>query len=105
VALYRDNEPWKLIGEERLSQRDVNKRYEVETVLSDWLDKYFMFDPDADEQFSLADILSAMDAEYRPSGSERSQAMELARVLTSKGAKKVETRIGKRWIGLSKIPR
>lgn len=105
VHLYRNNEPWKLVGEERATQNTINKRYEVETVLSDWLDKFFVFDPDADEMFSLADILSAMDAEYRPSGSERSQAMELARVLTSKGAKKVETRTGKRWIGLFKIPR
>ena len=105
VHLYRDNEPWKLVGEERGAQRDVNKRYEVETVLSDWLDKFFVFDPEADDKLSLADILSAMDAEYRPSGSERSQAMELARVLTSKGAKKIETRIGKRWVGLVKIPR
>lgn len=100
VYLYRDNEPWKLVGEERASQRDINKRYEVETVLSDWLDKFFVFDPEADDKYSLADILRVMDSEYRPSGSERSQAMELARVLTSKGAKKVETRIGKRWIGI-----
>jgi predicted P-loop ATPase len=100
VHLYRDNEPWKLVGEERTSQRDINKRYEVETVLSDWLDKFFVFDPEADDKYSLADILRVMDSEYRPSGSERSQAMELARVLTSKGAKKVETRIGKRWIGI-----
>lgn len=105
VRLYQDGEPWKLVGEERSTQRDINKRYEVETVLSDWLEKFFVFDPEAEEKFSLADILSAMDNEYRPSGSERSQAMELARVLTSKGAKKVETRTGKRWIGLFKVPR
>lgn len=104
VHLYRANEPWKLVGEERATQNTINKRYEVETVLSDWLDKFFIFDPEStDTLFSLADILSAMESEYRPSGSERAQAMELARVLTSKGAQKVETRNGKRWTGFYKV--
>lgn len=106
TALYRDNEPWKLVGEERRLQNETNRGYEVETTLSDWLDRYFIFDPDEVEKlFSLADILSTMDADYRPSGSERAQAMELARVLTSKGAIKVETRQGKRWTGFYPIPR
>lgn len=101
--LYFDNESWQLRGEEAAAQGRVNERYEVETVLTDWIDKHFMFDKDFDDQYSLADIISAMEIDgFRLSGSERSQAMELARVLTQKRARKIETRVGKRWTGLQK---
>ncbi len=106
MHLYRENEPWKLVGEERQLQNAINKRYEVETILTDWLLKYFIFDPEAETGlFSLADILREMDADYKPNGSDRAQAMELARVLTALGAKKVETREGKRWTGFYQKPR
>jgi predicted P-loop ATPase len=104
--LYFDGEPWQLRGEEAQAQARVNERYEVETVLSDWIDKHFAFDPDFDDQYSLADVISAMEVDgFRLSGSERSQAMELARVLTQKRARKIETRVGNRWVGLQKRPR
>jgi predicted P-loop ATPase len=101
MHLYREGEPWKLIGEEKRAQNDTNKDYEVETTLTDWLDKYYIFDPEAEtEPLSLADILTVLAIDVRPGGSERGQAMELARVLTNRGARKIETRVGNRWIGL-----
>lgn len=104
--LYFDGEPWQLRGEEAHAQSRINERYEVETVLTDWIDKHFTFDPEFDDQYSLADIISAMEIDgFRLSGSERSQAMELARVLTQRHARKIETRAGNRWVGLFKRPR
>lgn len=103
--LYFDGEPWQLRGEEAAAQGRINERYEVETVLTDWIDKHFAFHPEFDDRYSLADIITAMEIDgFRVSGSERSQAMELARVLTQKKARKIETREGKRWVGLQKRP-
>lgn len=104
--LYLDGESWRLQGEEAQAQAANNEGYEVETVLTDWLDRAFEFKPEHDELYSLADIISAMEADgVRMSGSERSQAMELARVLTRAGAQRMHTRHGKRWTGLWKKPR
>jgi len=104
--LYFDGEPWQLRGEEAAAQGRINARYEVETVLTDWLDRHFAFDADFDDQYSLTDIILAMEVDgFHLSGSERSQAMELARVLTQKRARKIETRIGNRWVGLQRRPR
>jgi len=104
--LYFDGEPWQLRGEEAQAQARINEQYEVETVLSDWIDKHFTFDPTYDEPYSLADVIAAMEIDgFRLSGSERSQAMELARVLLQKRARKEHTRTGKRWFGLMRRPR
>ena len=94
-----------LQGEEAAAQRQVNERYEAETVLTDWIEKYFDFDASYEEAYSLADIISVMGIDgFRLSGSERAQNMELARVLTRKGARKDHTRNGNRWFGLMKKP-
>ena len=105
VHLYRGGERWQLQGEEALAQANNNEGYEIETALSDWLDRSFDFDPEYNTPYSLADIISAMEVDgLRMSGSERSQAMELARVLTKAKAHRTHTRHGKRWIGLLKKP-
>ena len=104
--LYLDGETNRLEPEEAAAQRKVNEQYEVETVLSDWIDKYFEFDPSYTDRYSMADIITAMQIDgMRLTGSERSQAMELSRVLVQRGAKKIHTDQGKRWIGLFKRPR
>lgn len=104
--LYLDGETNRLTPEEAAAQREVNARYEAETVLSDWIDKYFEFNPEYDERYTLADIISAMQIDgMRLTGSERMQAMELSRVLVQRGAKKVHDRVGNRWTGLFKRPR
>ena len=99
-------ESWCLQGEEAEEQRRINERYEAETVMTDWIDRHFTFSPEYDEPYSMADVISAMELDgFRLSGSERSQAMELARVLVQKKARKEHTRDGKRWFGLMKKPR
>lgn len=106
VHLYRSGERWQLQGEEALAQAQVNEGYEVSTVLTDWLDRSFDFDFEYDEPYSLADIISAMEADgFKIGGSERAQAMELARVLTKRHARKLELRTGNRWVGLYRKPR
>lgn len=104
--LYLDGETNRLTPEEAAAQREVNARYEAETVLSDWIDKYFEFNPEYDDRYSMADIITAMQIDgMRLTGSERMQAMELSRVLVQRGAKKVHDRLGNRWVGLFKKPR
>lgn len=105
-ALYFDGESARLQPAEVAAQRAVNERYEAETVLTDWLEKYFDFGPEYDTPYSLADIIRAMEIDgYRLSGSERQQAMELSRVLIRKKARREHTRDGNRWVGLYKHPR
>lgn len=106
VALYRDGETGQLTPEESTMQGAVNKRYEAWTVLADWLDRSFVFDPEYDEPFSMADIIAymAMDG-FKPSGSERGQAMDLARVLKGKQARVDHIKVGNRWFGLQRRPR
>lgn len=106
AALYQAGEQWQLIGEEAAAQRTHNERYEVTSVLDDWIDKYFVFDTTSEDLVSLSDVIDAMGFDgVRLSGSERQQAMELSRVLSRKGAKSTHTRHGNRWTGLYKRPR
>lgn len=103
VALYRDGEPWKLRGVEVEAQARRNEGYEIGTVLDDYIEKYYSFDPAYSDPMTLGDIVADLAAaDIRLSGTERMQHMELARVLTRRGAQKVHTRAGKRWVGLFK---
>lgn len=101
VHLYRAKEPFKLVGEERQAQTTINKRYEVESLITDYLDKYFTFDPDfGDECYTVGDIVTTLrDHDIHLHGSERAQYMEVARILALKGARKVHTHTGNQWTG------
>lgn len=104
--LYLNGETGQLLGEEAAAQTKVNESYQVETILSDWLDRAFAFDPAYDEGYSLADVVRALELDgVKLSGTERSQAMELARVLIQRGARRDHTRQGNRWFGLWQKPR
>jgi predicted P-loop ATPase len=106
VALYREGETWRLLGEEAAFQAKHNERYEVDTVLVDWLHRSFEFDRTYDEPYSLADIIAVLDTDgFRISGTEKQQAMELSRVLKRLGCTVRHTRAGNRWFGLFKKPR
>jgi len=106
VQLYRDKEPFKLVGEEKQAQNETNKGYEVSSLIADYLDTYFIFDSEfGDETYMLGDIASILRSkDIHLHGSERAQFMELARVLASKGARKVHTVDGNRWTGLYARP-
>lgn len=101
VQLYRNGEPFKLVGEESRAQNEANKGHEVKTLTADYIDKYFTFDPDfGDEQYTLGDIATILRGhDIKLGGTERAQYMELARILTMKGAAKVHTVKGNLWTG------
>lgn len=106
VHLYRSGERWQLQGEESLAQAKNNEGYEVETTLTDWLDRSFEFNPEYDDPYSLADIISAMEADgFKIGGSEKVQAMELGRVLKRLRCRVKHHSVGNRWYGLYKKPR
>ncbi len=73
----------------------------MSSLVADYLESYFIFDPEfGDETYMLGDIANILrEKDIRLHGSERAQFIELARVLASKGARKVHTRNGNRWTG------
>lgn len=106
AALYKDGETGVLTPEESAMRTSVNETYEAQTVLADWLDRSFLFDPTYDEPLSSADIIAQMNLDgFHMSGSERIQQMELARVLKRKHVQSKHTHDGNRWVGLQRRPR
>jgi hypothetical protein len=100
-ALYLAGHKWQLISEESKAQQKQNDRYEVSSVLEDYIDKYFIFDRSYEEPLTIGDIVEKLSSHsIRLSGSERSQAMEIARILTRRGARKIHTKDGNQWIGI-----
>jgi len=105
MALYTQGQKWQLQRDELAIQQVQNNRYEVSSLLDDYVDKYFMFDPSFVNPISMADMLAEFAKhDIKLSGSERGQAMELARVLTRRGAQKIHTRTGNHWMGIGIIP-
>lgn len=82
VALYRQGDPWRLTPLEKAAQTEANKGHEVEGLLEDWIDRYFSLCQD-DAAMSAAEIADHLRTKYdiRLAGSERAQAMEIARVM------------------------
>lgn len=106
MALYTDGERAHLTSEESAMQRQINEGYQVETVLTDWLERAFFFGPEYDDLYSLAEIIGALEVDgVKLSGTEKSQTMELARILVQKKARKIELRQGNRWTHLQRRPR
>lgn len=102
-ALWEQGEPAMLTPEEQRVQRATNARYEAESTLDDYLDMYFSTPAnstqvDSDDLLSAGEIIQHLvENRVNLSGSEKSQAMEIGRVLRSKGCERVHTRDGKRW--------
>lgn len=86
VALYRHGEPWQLQPDEYASQSEVNRQHEVDGLLEDWIDRHFVLDG-SESAMSAAEIIDhlRMKHEIRLGGSERAQAMEVARVMVKFG--------------------
>lgn len=83
MHLYLNGESAALTAEEQAAQRAVNAQYEVETPLEDWLAQYFHITGDENDRLTMGEIINHLRLkEIKLSGSERAQAMELARVLT-----------------------
>ncbi len=102
VHLYQHGESPNLTKEEAAAQQKVNERYEIETPIRDWVQQYFTLTGDADDTLTMGEVISHLaDKGHRLSGSERLQAMEVARVLTQLKVQKQHTRNGNQWIGIA----
>lgn len=84
VAAYRAGESWELRGVEYEAQAEQNRTHQVASVLEDWIAEYFYIGGVADgSRMTAGEIITYLRTQYdiRLHGSERAQAMELARVL------------------------
>lgn len=103
VAAYRRGESWELIAEERAVQAAQNRTHEVESVLEGWITRYFHIGPTAGAaRMSAADIIDHLRDRYgiRLSGTEKQQAMEVARVLGHLSVQRIRTN---QWRGYEGI--
>lgn len=82
VAAYRRGEPWRLQSNETDVQAATNKLHEIDGMIDDWIERYFILCQD-DSAMSAAEIADHLRTKYdiRLSGTERAQAMEIARVM------------------------
>jgi predicted P-loop ATPase len=98
--LYReDGQMPMLSAEETEVQHEINKRYELETPIKDWLVQYFTVTEDDTDMLSMGEIIDHLaDKGHRLSGTERAQAMEIGRVLSGLGSTVKHTRTGNRWL-------
>lgn len=88
AAAYRAGEPWELHGEEYDAQTAQNRTHQVASVLEDWIAAHFYLGGLANgNRMTAGEIIDHLRTQYdiRLHGSERSQAMELARVLRRLG--------------------
>lgn len=83
VAAYRNHEPWRLQANEMVVQAETNKLHEIDGLIDDWIERYFSLCRDDESAMSAAEIADHLRQKYdiRLSGSERAQAMEIARVM------------------------
>lgn len=101
--LYRNLEMQpELAPEEQAMQTAINERYQMESPIDDWLAKYFTITGEPDDFLTIGGIIEHLsDCGHRLHGSERAQAMEVARALVALGVQKQHTRLGKRWVGIT----
>lgn len=100
--LYFQGEPYVLSPEERAAQEAVNRNYEIETPIEDWIRHHFHITNDPTDRLAMGDIIDHLRLrEIKITGSERAQAGELGRILARLGVKKVHTMHGNRWTGIA----
>lgn len=103
IHLYTvEGEKPLLTSEERAAQQAVNRNYEVETPLEDWLQLYFFLTGDETDRLTMGEIINHLRAkDIKLSGPERAQAGEVGRVLTRIGIRKKHTDRGNVWVGIA----
>lgn len=94
MAAYQGGETWELHDEERTAQIEHNRQHEAESIIEGWIEQYFDLGYAAQNtRMTAAEIVDHLRTghDIRLSGSERAQAMELSRVLTRLGVRKIRT--------------
>jgi predicted P-loop ATPase len=103
VAAYRKGETWELQGAEYEAQTAQNRTHEVASILEDWIVDYFLIGGLANgNRMTAGEIISYLRSQYdiRLHGSERSQAMELARVMKLLGIPQTRTNSWRGYEGI-----
>lgn len=100
LAGYRRGETWELQGSEKTAQNELNRTHEIESILEGWITEHFILGADA--RMTASEIIDTLRTKHdiRMSGSERSQAMELSRVLTRLGVQKERTSTWRGYTGI-----
>ena len=104
--LWMNGETNTLEPAEVAAREQANKRYEVQSTLDDYIDMFFIITGERSDKLSSGEIIQHLaDNNIRLSGSERAQAMELARVLKRKlnVTEPIHTENGNRWPGMIKM--
>ena len=87
-ALYQSGESWQFSTEERAAHAEIVQTYEVEDILSGYVQEYFRVEPGNEALFmTTTEIISTLrkpeGADLK--GSEKALSMQLATSLTSLG--------------------
>jgi predicted P-loop ATPase len=88
VSRYRRGEPWRLLADEALHQEVQNREYEAESLIIDWIAKYFEIDHTMKAwRMTAADMVDHLRSKYdiRIGGSDRGQSMEISRAMAHYG--------------------
>jgi hypothetical protein len=102
VALYQQGEAWRLLPEEARQQAEQNKAYEVESLLDDWIMQHFNLNSGDQALMTAAQIVDHLHSkEIRLTGNARTDAMELARVLTRLGLQRGDGRARRSYKGIA----
>ena len=102
VALWQSGERNQLSPIEDAVRAQVNATFEAETTFDDYIPMFFDVTGDPEHAMTMSEIarhLTQRDVQLH--GSERTQAVLLARVLTRAGVQKIHTRRGNVWIGIA----
>ncbi len=101
--LYREEGQMpELTAEERAAQERINNEYNMDSPVEDYVRLYFTVTNEPDDTLTMGAILEHLaEKGHRLHGSERLQAMEVARALTLQGVKKIHTRQGNSWAGVA----
>lgn len=98
---YRKGTPATLLPEEVTARNTQNKEHETESPLEGWITKHFDLNAPETALMNAADIIDHLRAhDIRLSGTERSQAMEISRVLTHLGVQRGEGRNRRSYCGI-----
>jgi putative DNA primase/helicase len=106
VARYRRGETWRLLPEETAIQTVHNRTYMGDSLMDGWIRRYLMITHDPAHQMTAADILDHLRYnEVRPSGTDRSIAMDISRAMAALGIEKKKAASGARYyIGVMAKP-
>lgn len=104
VALFRAGEPWRLLPNEADVQSVQNQSYTVDTPLEGWIARFFDTDAGDECLMTAADIITHLaDKGVRLTGTDKSNAMEISRILKNKGVEKIRSGLWRGYRGITPL--